>query len=246
MAVSDETHSQETPERDPLLSQLLEEDVDLELAFDRLLDVQPAEARGDVVLQSRLPGDCLASDRHSLATLLSSVLAEYQDIEALIEGLRENEGLRDGTGSEPQTREDAVAVVSEEELSNPEALSRALEPLQERDRFEKLFEVAKGALDELDIYELSRKSPNEVVTILRDGGNLRTVQSSVDFLRSLNSAADTFETMDLPHPHIRDYLRHLYLMRDWSEMSRLVGLLEMAVFGLHDAPAGAGRESESP
>lgn len=225
------------PIRDPLLDQLLDEDVDLELAFDRLLDVQSASSEPDAVLKSRLPGDCMASDHHSLAVLLSSVLAEYEDIEALIEGLREN------PQTAPRRREDAVAVVSEEELSNPEALSRVLEPLQERDRFEKLFESAKGALDELDIYELSRKSPTEVVTVLREGGNLRTVQSSVDFLRSLSVAADTFETMDLPHPHIREYLRHLYLMRDWGEMSRLVGLLEVAVSGLEDIPGTPGSES---
>ena len=235
----DETHSP-PPTRDPLLNQLLDEDVDLELAFDRLLDVQATNAEPDAVLKSRLPGDCMASDRHSLAVLLSSVLAEYEDIEALIEGLRENP---DTASHSPQ---DAVAVVSEEELANPEALSRALEPLQQRDRFEKLFESAKGALDELDIYELSRKSPAEVVTVLRDGGNLRTVQASVDFLRSLSVAADTFETMDLPHPHIREYLRHLYLMRDWGEMSRLVGILEVAVSGLEDMPGTTVAEGASP
>ena len=42
-------------------------------------------------------------------------------------------------------------------------------------------------------------------------------------------AADSFEALDLPLPHIRDYLRHLYLMKDWNEMARLVRLLEAAV-----------------
>ena len=218
--------------RGRLLSHLLDEDVDLDEAFDRLLDAQQDHGVDRSLLKSVLPGDSLASGDKTLAEQLASVLSEYEDIEQLIEGLRENHG-----DAQPlKSIEDAVAVVSEAELANPEALSRALEPLQEQTRFECLFEVAKGALDELDIYELSRKSPNDLVSVLRQGGNLRTVQTSVDFLRSLNIAADTFESMDLPRPHIREYLRHLYLMRDWDEMARLIGLLEVAVAGLAETP----------
>lgn len=221
---------------DSLLNQLLDEDVDLEAAFDRLLRDPSSTADSAAVLKSELPGDCLASEGSSLAALLASVLSEYEDIEALIGGLREeaSEGAADPTS--PGRIEDAVAVVTEEELANPEALSKALEPLQETGRFESLFELAKRALDELDIYELSRKSPSDLVSVLRQDGNLLTVQSAVDFLRSLNSAAATFEAMDLPRPHIREYLRHLYLMQNWDEMARLVGLLEVSVSGLAEAP----------
>ena len=228
--MSDENDHREQTGRGDLLTQLLDEDVDLDKAFDRLLDAQGEGGVDRAVLKSVLPGDSLASGEMTLAVLLASVLSEYRDIEQLIEGLRE-----DHAEARPvRAIEDAVAVVSEEELANPEQLSRVLEPLQEQTRFEHLFEVAKGALDELDIYELSRKSPNDLVTVLREGGTLRTIQSSVDFLRSLNVAANTFEAMDMPRPHIREYLRHLYLMRDWDEMARLVGLLEVAVSGLSE------------
>ena len=231
-SVAQDGAAQDGAPRGRLLTHLLDEDVDLDEAFDRLLDAQQEIGVDHSVLKSVLPGDSMASGDMTLAVLLASVLSEYEDIEQLIEGLRESPA-----DSRPlKSIEDAVAVVSEAELANPEALSKALEPLQETTRFERLFEVAKGALDELDIYELSRKSPNDLVAVLRQGGNLRTVQTSVDFLRSLNIAADTFESMDLPRPHIREYLRHLYLMRDWDEMARLVGLLEVAVAGLAETP----------
>ena len=76
----------------------------------------------------------------------------------------------------------------------------------------------------------------QVISVLRHEQNLRTVQSLVEFLRSLNIAADSFEALELPQPHIRDYLRHLYMMKDWSEMGRLVQVLEIAASRLFESP----------
>ena len=225
---ADEPTAGEPPASGRLLQHLLDDEVDLDLAFDRLVSSEQGDPKDRQMMKAIMPGDCLRSDEISLATLLASVLSEYQDIEQLIEGFREQE-TPDGLGTE------AVAVVSEDELSQPELLSQALSELHERDKFEFLFDKAKGALSQLDVYGLSRQSPESILSVLRSEQKLRTVESLVDFLRSLNTAAETFEAMDLPAMHIREYLRHLYLMKDWKEMARLVSLLEVAVTNLVEA-----------
>lgn len=235
--VSDELEDTATRlQRNRLLEHLLDAEVDLDDAFDRIAAPGPPPRDADPISKAVLPGDTMASGDMTLAVLLASVLSEYEDIERLLEGLKETE-LEAEVVADPG----AVAVVSEAELADPEALSQVLEPLQEKDRFEQLFELAKRALDRLDIYELSQKPSAEIVQILRREGSLRTVQSLVDFLRSLNTAAATFEAMAMPQPHIREYLSHLYLMGDWGEMSRLVGVLEVAASQL--GPGGSAQQA---
>lgn len=242
-------------QRAQLLDQLLEPDVDLDQAFDRLLgspDDSPdgsPDSRPETPPPARavVPGDALASADITLAVLLASVLREYEDIDRLLDNLREHEsaqipiatdahGARRGSPPRVVVNE---AVVSEAELADPEALSRALAPFEsDRERFEALFDSAMSTLDHLDVYELSRLPSEELVRHMRVDQNLRTVQSLVGFLRTLRSAAETFEAMAMPEPHIRDYLTHLYCMRDWNEMARLVSVLELAVSQLHDADLG--------
>ena len=232
--MSSSSRSDSLPVRGKLLSRLLDEDVDLDEVFDRLVVSHRDGSIGKETLKAVLPDPALGTQDVTLAVLLASVLSEYEDIERLIEGFRE-------APAEQQTSAEAIAVVSEAELADPQALSKALEPLQERDRFESLFEMAKRALDRLDPYELSHKPPGELVGVLREQGHLDTVQALVDFLRSLNTAAETFEALHMPRPHIREYLRHLYTMRDWGEMSRLVGLLEVAASQLSSEAAASTR-----
>ena len=64
---------------------------------------------------------------------------------------------------------------------------------------------------------------------MREEKGLAALRYLVEFLRSLQRAADSFELLELPRHHVRDYLRHLYLMKDWREMERRVKVLEMAV-----------------
>lgn len=221
--------------RPMLLTQLLGNDIDLDEAFERLVHRPASAAREErTAMVAVVPGEALISGDHTLTVLLTSVLAEYEEIEKLIEGFREHEAL-----SRPgQPIEDAIAYVSEAELSDPQALEKALSPLQsETARFEFLFEMAKRALDRLDIYQLSQKPSDQVIAMLRHEQNLRVVQSLVEFLRSLNIAADSFEALELPQPHIRDYLKHLYMMKDWNEMGRLVQVLEIAASRLFETPS---------
>lgn len=222
--------------RPRLLAHMLDTEIDLDEAFERLVHrPTPAGREEKTTMRAVVPGDALISGDHTLTVLLTSVLAEYEEIEKLIEGFREHEAHeahQHGGG------EEAIAYVSEEDLSDPRALVKALQPLHsESARFEFLFEMAKRALDRLDIYQLSQKPSDQVVAMLRHEQNLRTVQSLVEFLRSLNIAADSFEALELPQPHIRDYLRHLYMMKDWGEMGRLVQVLEIAASRLFETPS---------
>lgn len=222
--------------RPRLLSHMLGTEIDLDQAFERLVHrPAPAEREEKTTMRAVVPGDALISGDHTLTVLLTSVLAEYEEIEKLIEGFHEHEAhANDGDGR----YEEAIAYVSEEDLSDPRALAKALQPLHsESARFEFLFEMAKRALDRLDIYQLSQQPSDQVVARLRSEQNLRTVQSLVEFLRSLNIAADSFEALELPQPHIRDYLKHLYMMKDWSEMGRLVQVLEIAASRLFETPS---------
>ncbi len=200
-------------------------EVDLERAFARLTD-SGSPGQKSPPFKIVIPGETLAEDSISLATLLTSMLAEFEDIERVLQGLQE-EPI---DPEERQIIEDAVAVVSSHELQDPQVLSEVLEPLQsEAARFELLFRHAKAELDRLDIYRLSRMPSAELMDAIRRRRRLCSLQSLVAFLRTLARAADSFEALDLPRPHIRDYLRHLYLMQDWNEMARLVRLLEAAV-----------------
>lgn len=217
------------PSQGRLLDHLLDDHVDLDRAFERVVAAESGSVDDKRILTATLPGDCLASQEVSLASLLASVLAEYEDIETLIEGFKEHEAASVSEDTE------AIAVVSEAELADPAVLSQALGEFQGRDKFEYLFDTAKRSLDRLDIYELSQLPPADLVHALKSEHKLGTVEALVDFLRSLKTAADTFEALDMPTPHIREYLSHLYLMRDWREMARLVGLLEVAVTDMAEA-----------
>lgn len=208
---------------DSLLARFLEPEVDLDAAFDRLLG--RAERTDDAAaIKAVVPGAALGGENPDVSAFLTSVLAEYDEIERLIGALDERQTAA------PADHNDAVAFISEAELADPEVLRRALEPLQTQSaKFHFLFAQARYALDRLDVYGLSRLKPDLLVDILQHEDNLRIVQCLVEFLRALQLAADTFEALELPRPHIRDYLRHLYQMRDWREMARLVERLEISV-----------------
>jgi hypothetical protein len=187
-------------------------------------------------LRAVVPAEALA-DGPRLVELLGSVVAEYEDIERSLAALRDETG--DWQRIDPNT---SIAFVTEAELLDPVSLERALRPLQsETARFEFLFAQARVALQRLDGYRLSRRRPEEVVVRLSEEDQLRNLQYVVEFLVSLQSAAESFEELQLPEPHVRDYLEHLYRMKDWREMGRLVRVLEYAVkkcLRVQDDPAG--------
>lgn len=202
-----------------VLRHLLASD-DLDRAFERVFSPAPIPSESAAV-QVVVPGEVLAAGI-DLRAFLDSVSSEYDEIEAVLAGLKEVE-------SAPEEGGDAVAFVSAEELADPQTLALAVAPLQsEAARLEQLFVQARSFLERLQVYRLSRSAPATLVAVLREEHNLRTLQYVIEFLRTLQRAADTFETLELPRPHIRDYLRHLYSMGDWQEMRQLVARLELA------------------
>ena len=202
------------------------DDHDLDRAFDRMMS---ATADTGSSVKALIPAEMLKAGDGSLAELLTSALAEYEEIEKALDRLSRRDS---GPGT---VVEDAVAVVSDDDLADPAALERALAPLQTRtDQLEFLYARAKFGLDRLDIYHLSRMSPERLVQVMRREPNHRSVQHLVQYLHALNAAADAFEKLAIPRPHIRDYLRYLYSLADWDEMFRMVGVLQVAVDGVRE------------
>jgi hypothetical protein len=107
-------------------------------------------------------------------------------------------------------------------------------------RLELLLRQARHTLRRLQVYRLSRKQPGQLVGELRKADHLRTLQYLVGFLRSIELAAESFEQLELPRPHIRDYLEHLYSLEDWDQMAELVQTLRGAVSKYLQAESKAG------
>lgn len=223
------------PPRAAVLERLLDAETDLDAAFDRL-SRKASDKADSGSMRAVVPGEALASGDLTLAVLLASVLSEYEEIEEMLDGLREIDATH--------TIDDQVLVISQEQLADPHRLHTALENLRtETERFEFLFAAAKNSLDRLDVFELSKRTTEELVTILQSEGNLGRLQALVEFLRYLQDAAESFEALALPRPHIRDYLHQLYTMRNWQEMGRLVGVLSGAVSSLYVGDGITGRVS---
>ncbi|MEM6455502.1 MAG: hypothetical protein AAF772_10440 [Acidobacteriota bacterium] len=198
-------------------------DIALERALRESPDAHAASAPSTRPLRAVVSGVALDADVGTLDDLLTTLRAEISDIDRVLMALREHEAAEVGAPVERP-----VAVVSSETLGDPQALSQMLAPhFSQRLRFEQLFEQAKDALERLDAYQLSTRAPDGVVDEMRAEDDLRRLEFVVEFLRSLQGAAASFEALHLPVPHIRDYLTHLYRMRDWREMSRLVLQLEL-------------------
>lgn len=230
----------------PLSSSLVQRttaDRELDEAFDRL--VEPFAGHGSRPLKIVIPGDALSSSGPSLAQLLADLVEDYEEIDSLLDALHDDgspgvadlptssgSATADGAAAPHRTIGDAIAFVSSSELSDPLALSRAVEPLQmARTQLDIQWARVRQGLARLDVYRLSRMPSHQLMPILRQQDHLESLQVLVDFLRSLNRAADAFEALALPRPHIRDFLKHLADMPDWQEMGHLVHVLESAVQG---------------
>jgi Mg2+ and Co2+ transporter CorA len=211
-------------------------EADLDQAFERLLRPEAEDQEGSSI-RILIPGDLLDTVGVSLTDLIESVSAEWEEIEKLLANLREHQG--DGGDEEGEVLEDAFAVVSERELADPDALARALAPLQsETTRLEFFYARAKHGLDRLAAYQLSDLTPDQLLAVMRRQQHLEIIRNLVSFLRALNRAAESFEALSLPPAQIRRYLRQLYSMEDWQEMESWVRWLETKVANLlRDRPA---------
>ena len=250
-------------------------DREIDDAFERLL--APRTHIGARALQVVIPGDSLGDDVDRVAQWMAGLVSDFEDIDALLEGLGETSPtdpatvpsatlatLPDSSEDIPEAQliEDAIAFVSNAELADPRVLARAVAPLQgdhnprhgsprhgspihgnsiQCSPMQSQLANVRHGLDRLDVYRLSRIPSQQLMAVLQQEESLSTLQSLEAFLRSLSRAADAFEVLSLPEPHIRDYLRHLCAMPDWQEMGHLVRVLEAAVRGAVSGAASAAR-----
>lgn len=212
---------------------------EVEAAVESALRPRDAERGSGRPLHAVVPEALLR--RHDLSPefLLDQVFSAFDEIDGILDSMR-----ADAAGAAGGRSRRATAVVSDRVVADPERLLRAVErAANQAEKLELLFRQAKHTLRRLRRYRLSRRAPGTLVGEMRHADEVRTLQYLVEFLHSIHRAADSFEAIDLPRPHIRDYLEHLYRMEDWDAMADLVQRLEQAVrrFYRSDGAAGGGR-----
>ncbi len=199
---------------------------EVDRALDRDLEPVAAASRGGrQAVRAVVPADLLLAQAADPERFIGQVFEAFDEIEEVLRGLDDRRRDTAAPATGPTT-----AVVSEDVLADPEALLRAVDRVQsEAEKLELLLRQARHTLRRLQPYRLSRRSPGDLLGELRKADHVRSLQYLVDFLRSIQVAADSFEQLALPRPHIRDYLEHLYSLEDWGQMSDLVDRLRQAV-----------------
>jgi hypothetical protein len=210
------------------LESIFTEGSELDQALDGLLcPDESSRETGRQGMRALIPRDSLASEQLSPASMLEEVFDAFEGIEEAMQALHE---MAVAAGSDPAL-DPTCAVVPDSALSDPEQLYLAIElACDETARLELLVRQARQALRRLEVYRLSQKPAAELIAEMRGANHLGCLQYLVEFLHSIHVAAESFETLELPRYHIRDYLRHLYMMEDWRTMEDLVRRLEAAVW----------------
>lgn len=209
-------------------AEFLQSVFDAEAGDDELVDaaLEPgSQPKGRQPLHALVPSEALSWRFVDLEHLLSEVAADFDEIDELLSAFHRGEGCA------PELSERLRAALEEHETAlGPEDVVSAIDRApDDATRFQLLFRQARHSLRNLKVYRLSRHSPGTLVSRLRLEENLTTVRYLVEFLRAIHHAAESFERIEIPRAHIRDYLEYLYQMEDWQEMERLVRRLEKAV-----------------
>lgn len=198
---------------------------ELEAAIDHSLApvAEDSDAPGRRLL-AVVPAEVMASAGGDPSSFLEQVFDAFDEIDQVLASLREE------TGTVSDRFVADIAVVPEEVIGDPVELMRSIDRVEgHAAKLALLLRQAKHCLKRLHRYRLSRRPPGAVITDMRTADDVPTLQFLVDFVRSIYVAADSFEALELPRPHIRDYLEHLYRMEDWDELSSLVRRLQQAV-----------------
>jgi hypothetical protein len=218
------------PPRDPRhehcqarLPDVQDEDQLVDQAFPSATEAVPLEPSSPIL--AVVPESIIEASPDELAAYLESVFDAFEEIDAVLtsipEGSLEACTLR---GESP------TAIVPDDVIAHPEELLRAIDRVEsETVKLELLVRHAKHDLKRLKRYRLSRQSPGAVISEMRKADELKTLRYLVEFLHSIHTAAESFEQIELPKPHIRDYLEHLYQMEDWERLGVLVRMLERTV-----------------
>lgn len=224
-AIPSEAFSASPEEFSSFLEGLFLTEAELDAAIDQFL-VPGSGAEGFNLarrVRALVPPEMLETS--DTAGFIDQVFDVFDEIDEVLAALAEE----DSASPDAQPGR-ATAIVPEEVIADPLDLIRAVDRLDsESQKLAVLFRQARHALRGLRVYRLTKKSPGEVLADIRSANHLPTLQYVVDFLSSIHQAASSFERLELPKPHIRDYLEYLYRMEDWEGMARLVARLEKAV-----------------
>jgi len=199
---------------------------DVEQLVDRSLAPGESDTRGGrLSLRALIPAELLGSQGADPERLLDEVFAAFDGIEELLANLEDRRRVA-GSATSPA----ALAVVPDEVVADPMALLQVVDRMRtEAEKLELLLRQARHTLRRLQAYRLSRRPRGQLIAEMRRSNRIPDLQYLIDFLRSIQLAADSFERLDLPRPHIREYLEHLYSIEDWDRMAALVQSLRRAV-----------------
>jgi hypothetical protein len=219
-----EAFSATADEFSSFLEGVFESEDDLDATLDRALNpVQ--EAKVDSLarrVRALVPVEVM--DSVDPTAFVDDIFNAFDEIDEVLSSLREESP----SGEHPVVS--TTAVVPEESIADPLELIRAIDRVQtEAEKLNLLFRQAKHTLRQLRAYRLSRRPAGQVLSEMRQANHIPTLQYLIDFLNSVLNAAESFEKIELPRPHIRDYLEYLYRMEDWDGMSHLVKRLQGAV-----------------
>ena len=172
-----------------------------------------------------VPVALLEGNSGATSAFLDRVFDAFEEIDEVLTDL--------GAGEGPMpTMRMAVrsVVIPDDEVGDPVRLLKAVDRIQSQaGKLELIFRQAKHKLKRLNRFRLSRRTPGALINQMRAEGEMITLQYLVEFLHSIHVAADSFERLEIPRPHIREYLEFLYQMEDWDAMAALVRRLELAV-----------------
>jgi hypothetical protein len=194
---------------------------ELEAAVEQCLSpAVDGEASHPQRVQALIPPEVL----HDPVELLQDLFEAFEELEEVVASFR---AMRRTLGG---AQEPEWAVVPDVAVADPSALLDFVGRLEsDAQKLEILLRQARHDLRRLTVYRLSRRPPGQLISEMRKANDIPTLQYLVDFVCSIHHAAISFEKLEIPRPHIRDFLEHLYRMEDWVTMRRLVSDLEEAV-----------------
>lgn len=207
------------------MEQVFEAGDDVEALLAELVSDDSGVGRSGRSVEVIVPPHLLSDGGGNAVAFLDRVFEAFEEIDLV---LAEVQATR-----HPVSRirlDVSSVVVPDDVVGDPIRLMKAVDRVHgEAEKLDLIFRQAKHDLKRLSRFRISRKSPGAIVGDMRAEGELVTLQYLVSFLHSVYLAADSFEALDIPRPHIRDYLEFLYQMEDWDAMADLVRRLEKAV-----------------
>ncbi len=207
------------------MEQVFEAGDDVETLMEGLITNGSDDGRSGRALEVIVPPHLLSDSGSCAVAFLDRVFEAFEEIDLVLADMQASRRPL------PKIRVDVSSViVPDEAIGDPIRLMKVVDRMQgEADKLDLIFRQAKHDLKRLSRFRISKRAPGAIIGDMRAEGELLTLQYLVGFLHSIYLAADSFEALGIPRPHIRDYLEFLYRMEDWDTMAQLVRRLEEAV-----------------